>query len=107
MRVFNETQKFDQWWVKLIYVVVIATLSYFLYSWHIAYEAVDKVGPNDTIGQLIVVASILPIFILFKVLKLKTEIDEIGVHYQFLPFQFSKNTVRWGDIDKCYVRTYR
>lgn len=92
--------------MKLIYFGMIAMLLYFLYTWYIAQEAVDKVGANDTTGQLVVIASIVPVLLLFYVLKLKTEIDEIGVHYQFSPFHFSKHTVRWGDMKKCYVRTY-
>ena len=106
MRVFNEIQKFDQWWMKLIYIGLIAMLLYFLYTWYIVQEAVDKVGANDTTGQLIVIVCIVPVLVLFYVFELRTEIDEIGVQYQFLPFHFSKQTVRWGDMEKCYVRTY-
>jgi len=106
MRVFNETQKFNQWWVKLIYIGLIGMLLYFLYTLYILNEAVDKVGANDTTGQLITIASILPVLVLFYFLKLKTEIDKIGIHYQYLPFNFSKQTIRWSAMDKCYVRTY-
>lgn len=106
MRVFNETQRFDQWWMKLIYFGMIAILFYFLYYWYILHEAVDKINANDTIGQLITIATILPVLVLIYVCKLRTEIDEIGIHYQFLPFNFSKQTIRWADMDKCFVRTY-
>lgn len=106
MRVFNETQKFDQWFMKLIYFGLVAILLYCLYYWYIAEEAVDKVGANDTTGQLLVIASIVFVLVLFSLFKLTTEIDEIGVHYQFLPFHFSKQTVRWAEMEKCYVRQY-
>tara|TARA_R110002051_G_scaffold101478_1_gene172292 strand:- start:11577 stop:11909 length:333 start_codon:yes stop_codon:yes gene_type:complete len=46
----------------------------------------------------------LPLIYLFR---LKTIIDEIGIHYQFTPINFSKKTIRWSEIDKCYVRTYK
>lgn len=106
MRVFNETQKFDQWWMKLVYFGMIAMLCYFLYTEFVAQEAVDQVSADDTTGQWITMATIIPVLILFYIFKLHTEIDEIGVHYQFLPFHFSKKTVRWADVEKCYVRTY-
>lgn len=106
MRVFSETQKFDQWFMKVIYFGMIAMLLYFMYSWYVANEAVDKVGTSDTTGQLLVIASIVPVIILFHLFKLKTEIDEIGIHYQFLPIHFSRRTIRWEEIEKCYVRTY-
>lgn len=106
MRVFHETQRFDQWFMKIIYFGIIALLFYFLYIWYVAEEAVDKVGANDTLAQLITITTLIPVLILFYVLKLRTEIDEIGIHYQFLPFHFSKKTMRWADIEECYVRQY-
>lgn len=106
MRVFSELQRFDQWWMKLIYFGMIAMLSYMFYTWYVAKEAVDKVAAGDVTGQLIVIGTIVPVLILFYALKLKTEIDEIGIHFQFSPFQFSRQTIRWAEMEKCYVRTY-
>lgn len=106
MRVFNEIQKFDQWWMKLIYIGLIAMPLYSIYTWNISNEAVGNVGPEDTNGQLILIICTVPILVLFYIFKLRTEIDEIGVHYQFLPFHLSKQTLRWAEIEKCYVRTY-
>lgn len=81
-------------------------LGFVLYRWFIVKEAVDKVAADDSVGQLIVIASILPVFLLFYFLRLKTEIDERGIHFQFLPFQFSKKTILWNDMENCHVRTY-
>ncbi len=106
MRVFNETQRFNQWWLKLIHIASIIFLCYSLYHWYFANKAVGNVDPNDSIGQLIVIVSILPILMLFYFLKLRTEIDESGIQYQFLPFHFSAKKIAWTDIQNCYVRTY-
>ncbi len=106
MRVFNETQRFDQWWLKLIFLGLIFFVGYSIYQWFFSIEAVGNVGPNDSYGQLIVIVSIFPILILFYFLKLKTEIDERGIQYQFLPFHFSTKKIAWTAIQNCYVRTY-
>ena len=106
MRVFNETQRFDQWWLKLILLGLIFFVGYSIYQWFFSIEAVGNVGPNDSYGQLIVIVSIFPILILFYFLKLKTEIDERGIQYQFLPFHFSTKKIAWTAIQNCYVRTY-
>jgi len=106
MRIFNETQRFDQWWMKLIYISLLGFLIFGFYNWYIANEATGNVAATDTTGQVVVVLSILPVMVLLYMIKLETVIDEIGVHYQFFPFHFSKKTIRWNEMDKCYVRTY-
>lgn len=107
MRVFSEIQRFNQWWIQLINMGLLGLLLFCFYSWFIAKEPTGNVSANDTIGQLIVIFSIIPVLWLFYLMKMETAIDEIGVHYQFMPFQFSKKIIRWNEMENCYVRTYR
>lgn len=107
MRVFNETQRFNQWWLTLIHIASFLFLIYSIYQWFIVDTHVGNVASHDSIGQMVVIISIFSIFILFYFLKLETEIDERGIHYRFLPFQFSKKTIHWHEMDECYVRTYK
>lgn len=107
MRIFNETQRFTQWWLQTINIVIVALLLYGIYKWFFLGESVGNVAADDKLGQAIsifAVALSIPLIYLFR---LKTSIDEIGIHYQFIPINFSKKTIRWGDIEKCYVRTYK
>ncbi len=106
MRVFNEVQRFDQWWIKLLFILLLLFVGYSSYRWFFTNESVGNVGPHDSFGQLIVIVSILPILVLFYLLKLRTEIDESGIQYQFLPFHFSAKKIGWTEIQHCYVRTY-
>ncbi len=106
MRVFSETQRFNQWWLRLMNIGLAILLLFLLYTWFIAKETVNNVSPNDSIVKIIVIVSFVPIFVLFYLLKLKTSINEQGIHYQFIPFQFSKKTIPWNEMEKCYVRTY-
>lgn len=106
MRVFQETQRFNQWWLQMLNVGLFGLLLYGFYKWFITHESWGNVAANDTMGQLVVFLSIIPVLILFYSMRMKTTIDEIGIHYQFIPFHLSKKTIRWNELEKCYVRTY-
>ena len=106
MRVFQEVQRFNQWWLQLINIALLAFLLFCIYNWYIAKESTGNVMATDSLGQLIVMGTIIPVLILFSIMKLKTSINETGVHYRFVPFQFSSKTIRWYEMEKCYVRTY-
>ena len=92
MRVFEEKQWFNQWWVSLINFSVIGLLLYFLYEWYIAGNRVDKVASDDYLSQIVVILMLLLVVGFMFFLRLKTSIDEIGVHFQFIPFHRSTNS---------------
>lgn len=106
MRVFNETQRFNQWWLQLIHIASILFLIYAIYHWYFKNEAVGNVAAGDSVGQLIVILSVLPLLLVFYFLKLHTEIDENGIKYQFSPFHFTPKKIAWDEILHCHVRTY-
>ncbi len=106
MRVFQETQKFNQWPMRLASLGILAFLMYSLYQWFVAKAAVGHVSPEDTMGQLVVIVVLSFTLLLFYIIQLKTEIDERGIHYRFLPFHFKNKTIPWADIKECYVRNY-
>ncbi|MBM1107948.1 hypothetical protein JQC67_17465 [Aurantibacter crassamenti] len=99
MRVFNEVQRFKQWW---LWLMLLAILSFLLYD----FFTVEK-SEENSIALFIGIFTIIPVVLLFVTMKLKTTINEIGVHYQFKPFQFSNRTIRWSEIEECYLRTYK
>ncbi|MEJ1223929.1 hypothetical protein [Sediminicola sp. 1XM1-17] len=106
MRVFQETQRFSQWPMRLIFLSVLGLLLFSLYQWFIANKVVGNVPPEDGIGQLIVIGVLVPTLLLLALLRLQTEIDERGIHYRFTPFHFKNKTMSWEQIEECYVRTY-
>lgn len=107
MRVFNETQRFNQWFMQIINYGMTAFLLYCFYMWYIAKSNVDKVAATDSTGQIVVTVTVALSIALLMSFKLKTEIDETGVQIQFFPFQRKKRVIRWGDIESCEVRTYK
>ncbi|NKI33450.1 hypothetical protein [Croceivirga thetidis] len=107
MREFKETQWFSQWWMQLINFGLLGLLGYFYYQWYVAKEAVDKVGVDDTTGQIIVTVALLIGFGITYIFRLYTRIDETGIHYKFFPFHFTEKSISWYDVEKCHVRKYQ
>lgn len=106
MRIFTEIQRFNQWWIQLLNLGMVLFLLCALYQWFVAKEPTGNVAPDDIIGQLVLIFATIPVLLLLYYMKLESSIDEIGIHYQFLPFHFSKKTVRWSDMLECNVRKY-
>lgn len=106
MRVFQETQRFTQWPVRLASFGILGFLIFALYRWYVVKETVGNVSVEDTTGQLVVLTVLGLVLLLLFSLQLKTEIDERGIHYRFIPFHFKDQTIPWNEIQDCYVRTY-
>ncbi|MFS4467600.1 hypothetical protein [Maribacter sp. 2210JD10-5] len=106
MRVFKEEQRFDHWWIKLVNFGLLAFLIYCAYNWYFLKKSVGNVEVNNYIGQATVFISfVLPVLYLYSI-KVKTIIDEAGIHYQFFPLHFTPKIIRWNEIHRCYVREY-
>ena len=64
------------------------------------YKSWPKISTGsitEQIGALSGVFIILLVSLLFYFMKLKTRVDEIGVHYQFYPFNFSYKVISWNE----------
>lgn len=107
MRVFKEEQKFNQWWIQLVNLLLLGLLIYLCFTWYIKKDEADDIGAPGVLIQLIVIGTIVLDLILLYLIKLRTAIDEIGVHYQFFPFQLTKKTIRWAEIQECHTRIYK
>lgn len=87
---FIEIQKFTQWWVWLIMFALLALPVYVF--WYKGFYEGLKAAP------------IALIFVLFFILKLKTEIDVKGIKMNYFPFV--KKTIEWADINAVNVINY-
>ena len=99
MKVFKEEQRFTQTW--LIVLLSISTIIPLIIIVTEYYKG------KTTLNELLLTIGIVVVscgFIFF--FKLKTRIDEIGVHSQFLPFHLSLKSINWTEINKAYVKTY-
>ena len=99
---FLETQKFKQWWIWLILLIPFASSIIALYYSPPDFSNSETL--SNTIGGLIAVS--VTALLLFS-FTLKTEINQTGISYRFLPFHFKMKTIEWSEIQDCYVREYK
>jgi len=100
MRVFKEEQRFTQTWllIMLMAIVVFPTIK-------ILQSFINKqVGLFYFLG---IVSLIIAPCALILIFKLKTRIDENGIHYQFFPFHLKIKTILWKDIKLAKTRKYK
>ncbi|MCB0539322.1 MAG: hypothetical protein KDE33_17540 [Bacteroidetes bacterium] len=94
---FSETQKFTQWWLWLLLIICFALPIY-------SYFSNPSKPMNDT--SFIISMSILSIvFVMFFLLKLKTEVNEQGISYSYFPF-IRKRQFLWSEIESAKVINY-
>ena len=103
MRVFTETQRFDQWWFRLLMVIVIGVT---IFPLVLSYSELKEDGTSLLIVGLACGISLLLVILILFYFKLETRIDEAGIHYSFWPFHLSTRHINWQDMNACYVREY-
>lgn len=109
---FREVQRFRQKWLQVSLVAValgsVITFGYGMITQLVLGEPWGDRPLSDTalaiIGPLMILLGI-GLAWLFHAMKLLTEVRDDGVHIHFLPL--AHQTVRFGDIVSCEVRTYR
>ncbi|MFB5946434.1 hypothetical protein [Albibacterium profundi] len=100
---FKEEQKFTQWWLWLILLPIGLLPTIGIYKQIILGEPFgDK--PMPDIGLIIFTIFIFSLLGLFKVMKLKTNIDNDKIEMSFFPFV--KKTTKWTDMKKAEVINY-
>lgn len=102
MRQFKEIQRFRQWWLWALLIVVMGIVpgSLLLAKWR---GNAAQIGIGGVLASCVVPLSVI---LLFLVIKLKTRIDEDGIFYQFVPMQIKEKKVAWNDIERMEIRQY-
>jgi len=117
---FQEKQKFTQWWLWLGLLALLAAMVYMstssVTSNHTQGSA-SQVEPAEEFPQIlneVIIQSdfsllwiCLPMFavcLLFLVLKLETSITENKLHIRYYPFL--KKTINWQDVESAEVIAY-
>ena len=103
MKIFIEEQKFNQPLVIIIHSIAFIGVGITTYN---NWSVISTASFSQKIGAFSGLIFIALVAILFLFMKLKTRVDEIGIHNQFYPFHFSYKTISWAAIDKCYLRKY-
>jgi hypothetical protein len=101
MILFTEIQKFRQWWIWVI-VIVVTGLEINLLIQKLS-------GGLNSISLLNLISfSLINICVALLLLfsKLHTIISDKGISYKFFPFHLAQKTIAWTDLEKAFIRTY-
>lgn len=94
MKNFKETQRYNQWWLWVLFILISIVNGYSFYEKGFKLEFYSF--------------SYLAVFVfavmLFYVLKLKTDISKEGIKLNFIPF--TKKNVEWKDVESVEVLNY-
>jgi len=90
---FEETQRFRQWWVWSLLLVV------FTFSLYDAFIG-NLTGGYWAVGLVVAVGA------LFLIIDLKTRISTEGIFVKLFPIHFSLKHYPWDTVSKAEVRKY-
>jgi len=100
LKIFKETQRFDQWWLIMIEVIVLlVVIISFIKDYRNNLD-------NDLTGMILVGSMIVLVFGLVHFIRLETVIDENGISYRFFPILSKPRKILWSELTKCFVRKY-
>ncbi|MFN0730144.1 hypothetical protein [Polaribacter gochangensis] len=101
MRIFKEEQRFTQSW--LIVLIAISMLVPIF----IIIKEFSKENSTMSMNEFILLLLFMPLCVLpIFFFKLKTRIDEKGIHFQFFPFHFKAKTIAWSELKTANTRKY-
>lgn len=100
--VFEERQRFNQWWIWLI------ILGIFAYEVYLLTDLVQEETLNSKTlsSYLLIMLPILIVLLVFLFSSLYTRIDESGIQTVFKPFGFTKKSFSWRAIETVETITY-
>ncbi|WP_193316052.1 hypothetical protein [Flavicella marina] len=100
MKVFIEEQRFTQRWLLIvIFISMIPPIAIIINT----YVKSNQMSTTEFISALTLVTLSCCVIFIFK---LKTRIDEFGIHYKFFPFHIRKRIISWNEITSIEVRKY-
>jgi len=104
-KVFEETQSFSRKWVFGVLLLLLIYLVIAFYCQAVKHITLGNYGMTDK-SYIVTIIIVFVTGCLMYWAKLKTRIDEKGISYRFLPFQFKFKLYTWNELEQAYVRTY-
>lgn len=101
MRIFEERQRFNQWWIYVICGLLLFVIVGGIYKNSNGFTNFDNPGLT-----LVFLLGLLPLVFLL-VLRQDTRIDPEGITTKFYPLWYSRKFFPWKKINEIYVRKYR
>lgn len=99
MHPYTETQRFNQWWIKVILAIPVFEILAFALN---DYQTKGDIESGSLVGLLVIGLVIL----LLWVMNLSTRIDETGIQFRFFPLHLKTQTIQWNEIQSAAIREY-
>lgn len=100
---FEERQKFDQWWLKAIITIPLCIALIAVYFQLIKGQPFGS-KPISNVGVILFLVITVGIYFLIMSFTLITRIDQKVIFYHFKPL--SKKTIPWSEVDTAEVLDY-
>lgn len=102
---FQETQKFNQWWLWAILISVNAMLIYGVVDLYLLDE--HQISNESDRGAIWFVLILIPLLtMLFLTFRLDTLVKANGVYFRFFPIHRKYRYYSWEQIAKIFLRQY-
>lgn len=103
---FTETQRFDQWWLRLLFAGLNGLFAYAVWQQLVEGKAFGS-KPMPDAGLVVAWLCVAVGTLLFLRTRLLTRVDATGVHARFAPWQRRGRMIPWAQVQACRVRRYR
>ena len=102
---YKEKQRFNQWWIWLIIIVVNSVFIYGVFQQIFNGKPFgDK--PMSNVSLLIINITFFILSLLFITFNLETIIKADGIYIRFFPIHRKLKFLPWTSLSKVYLRTY-
>lgn len=107
-KLFQETQRFNQWWIWLIQILNIGMTIFFALSAYVQIVKGKPVGTKPAPDSILIIATIGSVLLclLFFSMKLKTTVTKDRINFRFYPFHLKEQEYSLSDIEKMEVVKY-
>lgn len=102
-KVFQEKQRFTQWWLWLILIVVGIVPLVVLFQQLFVGELFGDESASGA-GKIVMAGSASLFMLLFWLFRLETHIDSERIHFRFVPFV--NREINWSEVKKAEVVNY-
>jgi hypothetical protein len=105
---FQETQRFNQWWMWPIHFLNIGMVVFFIYAVYVQIIKGQSIGSKPAPDSVLIIATIgaLLLCLLFFSMKLQTAISKDKISFRFTPFHLKEQEYLLSEIEKMEVIIY-
>jgi len=102
---FNESQRFNPFWVWLLLLLILG-----IWVWGVIQQIIIGIpfGTHDIPNTILLLIGIVPvgIFLLLVLSKLQTFVKKDGIYFRYFPFHMRPKMIKHNDIKRYAITEY-